>query len=274
MASEVRARPTRALIFGRYAGRGLLVLVLLLVFLGFVYWQLSKTYRFHWLIPLQFIPDFNQAILVTLQVSAAAGVLALVLGVFVALARLAPFVQLRDLGALYVHTFRNIPFFVLALLAYFGLGRAIDIEPLIDALGISIDQRIFWGTVALAIFEGAFIAEVIRAGIIAVPKPQTESARSLGMTYAQTMRYIVLPQAFRNIIPALTNELIALVKESSLLFYISVQELTLTARQLAAHQGATFEFYTILAGYYLMITVPIAILSHRLERRMAVGDRG
>lgn len=272
MASSAPARPSRLTAVARNLGRGILVVSLLALFLGFVYWQLNQTYRFHWIIPLGFLSEFNRALLVTVQVSAVAGVMALILGTFVAIARLAPIVQLRDLGALYVHTFRNIPFFVFVLLAYFGLGRAIDIGPLTEALGLSIDQRVFWGMVALAIFEGAFIAEVIRAGILAVPTTQVESARSLGMSYAQTMRHVILPQAMRNIVPALTNELIALVKESSLLFYISVAELTLTARRLASHEGATFEFYTILAGYYLLITVPIAYASHRLEKRMAAHD--
>ncbi len=90
------------------------------------------------------------------------------------------------------------------------------------------------------------------------------------MSAAQMMRYVVLPQALRNILPALTGELIALVKESALLFVISLQELTMTARFLAAHQGNTFEFYTILAAYYLMITLPVAGASHLLEKRLTI----
>ena len=111
-----------------------------------------------------------------------------------------------------------------------------------------------------------------RAGIVSVHPTQREAARSLGMSAPQAMRYVVLPQALRNVIPAMTGELIALVKESSLLFVISLHELTLTARTLAAHQGNTFEFYTILAVYYLMLTLPLAGASYLLEKRLARND--
>lgn len=278
MASSARAVPSSVPApwrqFLRYLLRGLAVAILLALLMSLLYWQLSRTYRFHWVIPLQFIPKFNQGLLITLEASAIAAVFALTLGLFVALARLSPFVQLRDLGTLYVHTFRNIPFFVFVLIAYFGLGRAIDVGPLVSAIPSNIDEGLFWGIAALSIFEGAFMAEIIRAGIGSIHPTQMEAARSLGMSFVQAMRYIILPQAFRNIIPALTGELIALVKESSLLFYIAVQELTLTARQLAAHEGATFEFYTLLAAYYLAITLPLAGLSHLLERKLKLKIGG
>ena len=97
-----------------------------------------------------------------------------------------------------------------------------------------------------------------------------EAARSMGMSATQSMRYVILPQAIRNMIPALTGELISLIKESALLFVISLSELTLVARQLAAHEGSTLEFYTVLAVYYLMLTIPLAGASHLLEGKLSL----
>ncbi len=258
---------------GGIALRGLVILGVLVLSLGFVYVRLSESYQFQWLISLKFIPEFNAGLVMTIKASLVAGVIACVMGLLIALARLSRFTQLRDLGTLYVHTFRNVPFYVFVLIVYFGFGRAIDVRPVIEAIGGFIDERFFWGVVALAIFDAAFISEIIRAGILSVHPTQREAARSLGMTVPQSMRYVVLPQALRNVIPALTGELIALVKESSLLFVISLQELTLTARTLAAHQGNTFEFYTILAVYYLMLTLPLAGFSHLLEKKLSLDDR-
>ncbi len=259
--------------YGSLALRALFILGLLAVMLAFLHFQLSKSYSFHWLFALKFIPDFNEGLLLTIKASLIAGLVGTVLGLVIALARLSPIILLRDLGTLYVHTFRNVPFYVFVLVVYFGFGRAIDVRPLVDAMDGIVDERLFWGVVALAVFEAAFISEIFRAGILSVHQTQKEAARSMGMNAPQAMRYVILPQAFRNVIPALTGELIALVKESSLLFVISLHELTLIARELAAHEGNTFEFYTILAVYYLMITLPLAGLSHLLEKRLALNDR-
>ncbi len=259
--------------YGSLALRALFILGLLAVMLAFLLFQLSKSYSFHWLFALKFIPYFNEGLLLTIKASLIAGLVGTVLGLVIALARLSPIILLRDLGTLYVHTFRNVPFYVFVLVVYFGFGRAIDVRPLLDAMDGIVDERLFWGVVALAVFEAAFISEIFRAGILSVHQTQKEAARSMGMNAPQAMRYVILPQAFRNVIPALTGELIALVKESSLLFVISLHELTLIARELAAHEGNTFEFYTILAVYYLMITLPLAGLSHLLEKRLALNDR-
>ncbi|MEE9249862.1 MAG: amino acid ABC transporter permease [Alphaproteobacteria bacterium] len=258
---------------GAWVLRGFIILGLLVLMLWFLHFQLSKSYSFHWLIAFNFIPYFNEGLLLTIKASLIAGVVGTVLGLFIALARLSPFTQVRDLGTLYVHTFRNVPFYVFVLIVYFGIGRAIDARPLVEALGGIVDERLFWGVVALAVFDAAFISEIFRAGILSVHATQKEAARSMGMSATQAMRYVILPQAFRNVIPALTGELIALVKETALLFVISLQELTLVARELAAHEGNTFEFYTILAVYYLMLTLPLAGASHLLEKKLALNDR-
>ncbi len=258
---------------GAWLLRVIFITGLLALMLGFLHFQLSKSYTFQWLIAFNFIPYFNEGLLLTIKASLIAGLVGMVIGLVIALARLSPFMHLRDLGTLYVHTFRNLPFYVFVLIVYFGFGRAIDVRPLVEAMGGIVDERLFWGVVALAVFEAAFISEIFRAGILSVHQTQKEAARSMGMSAPQAMCYVVLPQAFRNVIPALTGELIALVKESALLFVISLHELTLAARELAAHEGNTLEFYTILAVYYLMLTLPLAGFSHLLERKLSLDDR-
>ena len=264
-----------------------------------IYGVISGSYPFRWNRALTELPQFNEALLVTLKVSVLGMVLGLVLGLFIALARLslhyykpaplpknAPFylyifaaskrlvvTLLHDIALLYVHTIRNIPFLVFVLLMYFGVGRAVFPPGTIlnvPILGWVIDERVLWGTLALGIFEASFISEIFRAGIQSIHKTQMEASRSIGMSYTQSMRYIVLPQAFRAIIPPMTSETILLVKESALLTVISLNELTQTARILGAQTLLQFEFFLILAVYYLIITLPLSYLSHILEKRLNI----
>lgn len=255
---------------GSWVYRVLIILVLMYAISSTILFQLEKSYSFNWGLALKFLPLFNEGLLLTVKASLFAMVVGTVFGLFIALARLSPITLLRDLGTLYVHTFRNMPFYVFILVVYFGFGRAIDVRPMLDFFGNFIDERLFWGVTALAVFEAAYISEIFRAGILSVHETQREAARSMGMSATQSMRYVILPQAIRNMIPALTGELISLIKESALLFVISLSELTLVARQLAAHEGSTLEFYSLLAVYYLMLTLPLAGASHLLERKMSL----
>lgn len=279
------------------AGRFVLVSALAAGIAGLLYWAVSQTYPFRWNRAMGYLEAFNEALLITLQVSLIGFVIGLVLGLVVALSRLglrnfqpaplpagASFLKvfgsainklivtlLHDLSLLYVHTIRNIPFLVLVLFMYFGVGRAV-IAPgqAVSLFGMPIDERILWGSLALGIFEASFISEIFRAGIESIHKAQMEAAKSLGMGYVKAMRYVVLPQAFRTIIPPLTGETIALVKESALLTIISLGELTHTAQELGSRTLLQFEFFLILAGYYLAITVPLSLISHFLEKRLNV----
>jgi polar amino acid transport system permease protein len=255
--------------------RALIVVVLLTIIIFGLYYLLSQSYPFRWNAALnpKNIDAFNEGLLITLQVSGLAMIGGTLLGLLVALARLSPFAILRDMGMLYVQTLRNIPFLVFILFMYFGVSRVFSSGPTvpIPLIDIEVDSRIFWGVISLSLFEASFISEIFRAGIQAVHKTQIEAARSLGMSYVQAMQHVVLPQAFRMIIPPLTGELIALVKESALLMVISLEELTLTARQLVQQTPLNFEFYAILAAYYLAITLPLSFVSHLLERKLAIG---
>jgi len=254
----------------QWSVRSLIVAAIIAAALAGLYQVISQYYIFRWNLAWVQLPKFNEGLLITLLASGIGAALGLTLGLIVALMRLSPFTLLRDMGALYVHSLRNVPFIVFILFMYFGVSRALMPRGYnVVLFGWDIDDRLFWGSLALGLFEASFIAEIFRAGIQSIHKTQVEASRSLGMNYAQSMRYVVLPQAFRIIIPPMTGELIALVKESALLLAISLPELTLTAKQLSSQRPLQFEFYTILAGYYLAITVPMSFISYLFERHYA-----
>jgi polar amino acid transport system permease protein len=186
----------------------------------------------------------------------------LAVGVAAALARLSRTLPIRHLGDLYVEVIRGTPFLVQILVAYFCVAPLLGLE-----------SRFWVGTVALGIFSGAYIGEVLRAGIESVERGQFEAARSLGLSRTQTMRHVVFPQAAKRMIPPLTGELIALTKESSLLYVISFMELSFAAKQISSKTTRGFEAYLVVAAMYLTITVPLSMLARRLERRLAKSAR-
>jgi len=198
----------------------------------------------------------------TIAATGAAYLLGLVVGVGVALARLSPILPLRHLGDLYVEVIRGTPFLAQLAIAYFGIA------PL-----LGIDNKFVVGAVALGLFAAAYIGEIFRAGIESIDRGQVEAARSLGMSRMRTMRHVVFPQAFKRMIPPLTGELIALTKESSLLFFIGLVELMAVGRQMGVNTYDYLESYLIIAGLYLCLTVPLSLLARRLERRLGSGRR-
>ena len=206
---------------------------------------------------------FLKGLGVTLAVTAIAFVVGLVVGVGVALARLSRAFWIRHFGDLYVEIIRGTPFLVQVLIAYFGIAPLIGVE-----------NKFFVGAIALGFFAAAYMGEIFRAGIESVDRGQFEAARSLGLSRPQMMRHIVFPQAFRRMIPPLTGELIALTKESSLLYAIGVAELMLAGRQMGADTYRNFEAYLIVAAFYLVITIPLSVLARGLERRLGTSARG
>ena len=200
---------------------------------------------------------FVEGLQKTLMATVVAFVIGLVAGVFVALARLSRHLVVRHVGDLYVEVVRGTPVIVQLTIAYFGLAPILGIE-----------NKFFVGAIALGLFAAAYVGEIFRAGIESVDAGQFEAARSLGLSRGQTLRYVVFPQAVRRMIPPLTSELIALTKESSLLFYIGFAELMFSARQAGASTTRTFEAFLVVALFYLCVTIPLSLLSRRLERRL------
>ncbi len=239
---------------------GTLVLVVAVAFL--VDWERLQSQMFRWdLVQAQFPGIVTQAARNTLIFTAFGFTGGLALGLVVALMRLSSVAPYRWAATVYVDVIRGLPALLLLIFIAFGLPIA---------LGVRIPGTYGRGSVALAIVSSAYIAEVIRAGIEAVPKGQMEAARSLGMSRGQAMRRIVLPQAFRIIIPPMTNELVLLLKDTALISVIGVtdatKELTRFGRDgVVANANAT---PLVVAGLvYLALTIPMTRLAAYLERR-------
>ena len=196
--------------------------------------------------------------------------LALLLGLVIGLGRISRNVVLRNIAIFYIELVRGIPILVLIFTIAFVVVPATS-----DTFGfdISVISQQWRAIIALALIYAAYLAEVFRAGIESIPRGQTEAGRALGMSHGQTMRRIVLPQAVRNMIPAIGNDAIAMVKDTSLLSVLAVRELTQNARQIAS---TTFDFkatYMILVGVYMLLTVSLSMLLAWYRRRLGLDDR-
>ena len=210
-----------------------------------------------------FVDNFDllrDAFLTTLSLSLLAGVLALVLGTVLAGMRVSPITPLRGLATFYVETFRNTPLTVVFFFIIFGL-------PQID---FAID--FFPGAVlSVGLYTAAFVCEAVRSGINAVSPGQAEAARAIGLSSGQSLREVVLPQAFRTVVPPLGNVWIAMVKNTSIAAGFSVAELSSTLPRLVNADAG--DLMLVLLGVvvgYMLITLPSAYAVHRLERRVAI----
>ncbi len=196
----------------------------------------------------------------TLWLSAGASVLALIIGLLTGLARISRNYTVRGLAALYVEFIRGTPLLVQIFIAYFFIGTVFDLSRNVAGMG------------ALAIFAGAYVAEIVRAGIQSISRGQMEAARSLGMTLIQAMIYIILPQAFKRILPPLSGQFISLIKDSSLVSVIAITDLTKSGREIITSTFATFEIWLTVAAMYLIVTSILSQLVFYMERRLAVSD--
>ncbi len=220
-------------------------------------------------------PAVVNGIGLTISISILSQFLGVVLGIFAAMGKMAKFLPFRAAANLYIWVFRGTPLLVQLSFFYFGLATAgIFKWPEAKAGPIDILPEILAGIVILGVNEGAYMAEIVRAGILAVDPGQTEAAKSLGMTYGQTMRRIVLPQAARVIIPPLGNEFNNMLKTTSLLSALSVFELYNTTSVAAGRTFATFELFGAAAIWYLLMTTVWSFVQAWIERRFAKGAAG
>ena len=217
-------------------------------------------------------PALVNGIGLTLVISVVAQFLGVILGVFAAIAKMAKFFPFRLAANLYVWLFRGTPLLVQLMFFYYGFPTAgIFKWPAVELGPVFILPEVLAGIVILGINEGAYMAEIVRAGILSVDPGQTEAAKSLGMNYGQTMRRIVLPQAARVIIPPLGNEFNNMLKTTSLLTVISVFELYNTTSVAAGRNYATFELFAGAAVWYLAMTTVWGFIQARIERKFARG---
>lgn len=216
-----------------------------------IYYNLIREQRY-----LQFLRGLG----VSLQLTVYAAAIGILIGLFLALAKLGKISWLQKLSTLYVDIIRGTPMVVQLVLIYYAI------------LGTSSLPKIMVASIAFGLNSGAYVSELIRAGIMAVDKGQMEAARSLGFSYGKSMRYIVIPQAVKNILPALGNEFIVLLKETAIAGYIALDDLTRAGNIV---RGRTFDAYTpfiLVALIYLYITTILTGLLNKLERRMRASD--
>ena len=214
---------------------------------------------------------FVEGILYTLLLSVVAVALAVIPALLLALMRLSKNRIIKSISGAYIAVFRSTPLLVQLMIIYFGVFGFIRIPSV--QIGFIDISRFIPGVVALAINSSAYVAEIFRAGILAVDIGQTEAARSLGMTGAMSMRLVVLPQAIKNILPALANELITMVKESSICMVLGMQELMWGAKTVAGTTYITIAPYVLAAIIYFCINFPASKAIEAVERRMRRGDK-
>lgn len=195
---------------------------------------------------------------VTLKISFFAAILTFIIGIVVALMKLSSYQFLKDIATVYITIVRGTPLLVQIFLFYFIVANIFELD------------RFFAGVLALGIFFGAYMAEVLRGAIQSIDKGQLEAANSLGISKYQAMRYIILPQAFKRALPTLVGEMIALVKDSSLVSVISITDLTKVGREIVSNTFSPFETWIVVALVYLTITSTMSYMGHKLEKKMAL----
>lgn len=205
---------------------------------------------------------------ITLKVSVIAIFLGIIIGLFAGLARISKNPALKWTAITYIELIRGSPLLVQIFIWYFVLGTLIN--TLLTKNGLSAISPFFYGVAALAVFTGAYVAEIVRAGIQSIHRGQTEASRSLGMTYAQCMIHVILPQAMRRILPPLAGQFISMIKDSSLLGIIAIRELTKATREVVTTSLQPFELWFVCALLYLILTFTLSMFVQYLERRMLV----
>jgi glutamate transport system permease protein len=207
------------------------------------------------------LDTFRQGFITTLALTVVSTVLALVLGTLLAAMRVSPVPTLRAAGAVYVEVVRNTPLTVVFFFAVFVLPQ-LDLRLSFFAFAV----------IAVTVYHAAFFCEAVRSGINSVAAGQAEAARSIGLTFIQSLRLVILPQAFRTVVPPLINVVIALTKNTSIAAAFGVIELTAIGTRLAnANADAVIPLLAGVAVCYLAITLPSGWLAGRLERRLAVA---
>lgn len=219
--------------------------------------------EFRWELVIESLPILLKASVLTIELTTVSVLIGTLIGLIASLARLSGFTFLKWLAGAYVDFFRGTPLLVQIMIIHFGLPLLFGYTP----------NAFISAVAALGINSGAYVAEIFRAGIQSIDKGQLEAAKALGMNYWQSMRYIILPQAFKISVPPLGNEFIALLKDSSLVTVIGLQELMTTGGLIVASKFRPFEIYITVAVIYLVMTKSISLLVAYLERRLKTSDQ-
>ena len=237
--------------------RALNVLVAVILFGLVIYLPFtSLTMNWDWAGVYKYRTKFLEGYRLTVGISLAALFLSSLIGLSSALASSTRFLALRYVNRIYIDLVRGTPLLVQILILYYVTANA-----------LGINNRFVAGSLILSISYGAYISEVIRGGIESVATSQLESAKAIGLTRTQTYRYVIFPQAFRQMLPSLAGQFVSLIKDTSLLSVIAVGEFTMNARETSDLTFSTLECYIPLAVGYLILTIPITQLTRYLEAR-------
>lgn len=277
----------------KLAGANFLVAMLLLGGLAWLGWAaLAKfDYRWDWLQPLQYMVTTDaegnwraglllKGFLVTLRLTLWGGFLCLLLGLGICLLRVSQFAALRMLGTVFVELIRNTPPLVFMFIMYFFVSNQLLSPDLISFLAKlstahpwlqflfgppAVLENFASGLLCIALYEAAYIAEIFRGGIQSIDRGQWEAGRALGLRRWRLMRLVILPQALRKVLPPTANQLISLVKDSSIISIISVQELTFAGIEVATVTGRLFETLLLIASLYFLLCWPVSMVLRRFE---------
>ncbi|WP_299989216.1 amino acid ABC transporter permease [uncultured Ruegeria sp.] len=276
-----------------------LIAAVLIAFFGYIWLSIEGTLNYKWrweLIPGYIVGWHSgreeyfanlllQGLAATVRISIYSGILALILGTILGVARCSANLTIRMLARTYLEFLRNVPPVVVVFIFFFFLSQqlidALNLERWARSIARQEDNQIWSfffgemrrfpslvsGVIVLALFESAFVGEIVRAGIQSIPKGQREAARSIGMSRLQEMRYVVLPQAMKKVVPPLANQFISLIKDSSILSLISVQELTYKTVELVASSRMIFEAWITTAAFYFIVCFGLSRIFARLEKR-------
>ncbi|WP_035244147.1 amino acid ABC transporter permease [Desulfonatronovibrio hydrogenovorans] len=251
--------------------RNLWDIIKFLIILGIIYWIISTgsdklNYNWQWYRVKQFLYTFDQGsftvgpllqgLWVTLKITFFSLFLALALGLTTSIFRLSNSMVAGLVARTYVEVIRNTPLLIQLLFNYFVLSPILGISPFMTAV------------LTLSLFEGAYASEIIRAGIQSIDKGQWEAAQSSGLNRMQTYFYIIIPQAYRFLVPPLTNQSVSLVKDSALVSTIAIYDLTMQGQVIISNTFLTFEIWFTVAAIYLAVALIITLVVSILEKRL------
>jgi polar amino acid transport system permease protein len=232
----------------------LVVVVLFALGIAAAFWRVG--YSWNWAGVWDYRQKFLQGWLTTVALSIAALAASVVIGGLAAFMLRSRRPLVEAAARIYVELIRGTPLLVQLLIGFYVVASAVGLE-----------NRYVVGVVVLALFSGAYMAEIFRGGLDAIPRTQLDSARAIGLTPSQSLRLVVLPQAVRIVLPSVAGQLVSLIKDSSLLSVIAISEFTLAAQEVNSFTYSTLESYLPLAAGYLLLTLPLAAVSRWLERR-------
>lgn len=220
---------------------------------------------------VRYAPTFNEALVLTLQLTVVSLICASVLGVIFGMFSIAHNKILNVISTIYIDIIRGTPLIVQVFIVYYGFGASV-LRPVFDISWNELGGVFTAGAIALSLNAGAYMAEIVRGGIESVDKGQMEAARSLGLPYGKAMSKVILPQAIRTMLPSIINQFIISLKDTSLISVIGIRELTMNANMISANESTeVLTVYVIAAIYYLIICTLLSKVAKVLERRISYG---